>query len=599
VLVVGPAGLFREGAYVALSRAMEWARLYATSAQAAELDERHALGIPLPTENDPDPEAEILRRLHLSGAKTLVTVDDPEAARIDELAFSYPAPELSRLARHARQVEDSANVPNPAEHRAALERARVARQHLAEGRRVRAIDRDNVGHVLDIDDTAGTCAVYFEDDHGHAATKILPWGQLVAIDNPDTVDLSPAAVDTLDRLAVRVAGLEQAWAEALAEHGVDPGDADRYRRATHVAVDRAAQELRGDQSAWLTTWLGSRPADPAGAAVWDDAVTRIAHHRCLYNVDPDEPGLGPRPVDADTDRKWQALMMRLLEDRCWLDDHRTPSRPTLAEREPASLVARRDELQRLVATAPADQHALIDRLAHSQLDAAELHEHLVAAMQAQHQRRDWIIGNWPHLVELEQINTLIAALPPLAHWPAALPDPVRDVLDQLRKLAVEPDVREERTLADLDRIAEQRDPVRRLEGRHAELESMMSRAVTPEEQDAVHAELITSRAALRAAREQQTVDQTFRQYRPNPLDSARVARTATITYDSLVTQPEWVLDRVRQLHAAAELPTTGITQLVAQIGVAAVHLDRFGEPPTAWPHLEPAGIEVSAHGLGG
>ena len=65
----------------------------------------------------------------------------------------HAARELLRLARHARQAEDSVDVPNPAEQRAALERARVARPHLAEGRRVRAIDRDNVGHVLDIDDT--------------------------------------------------------------------------------------------------------------------------------------------------------------------------------------------------------------------------------------------------------------------------------------------------------------------------------------------------------------------------------------------------------------------------------------------------------------
>ena len=130
-------------------------------------------------------------------------------------------------------------------------------------------------------------------------------------------------------------GLEHAWAEALAQYGVEPGDADRYRRATHVAVDRAAQELRAEQPAWLTTWLGSPPTDPVGVTVWDEAVARIAHHRCLFNVDPGEPGLGPRPVDADNTGKWQALMLRLLEDRCWLDDHRTPTRATLAERGPA------------------------------------------------------------------------------------------------------------------------------------------------------------------------------------------------------------------------------------------------------------------------
>jgi conjugative relaxase-like TrwC/TraI family protein len=597
VLVVGPAGLFREGAYVALSRAMQWARLYATRAQATELDERHGLGIPLPTENDPDPEAELLARLHVSGAKTLITIDDPDAALIDELAFSYPGPELFRLARHARHVEESVNVLNPAEQRASLDRARVARHHLAQARRVRAIDRDNVGHVLGIDDTAGTCSVHFENDRGHAATRPMPWGQLVVIDNPDAVDVPADALETLDRLERHVAGLEQAWAEALAEHDVEPGDADRYRRATHVAADRAAHELRSEQPAWLTTWLGPRPEYPSGAAVWDDAVARIAHHRCLYSVDPGEPGLGPRPVDSETAGRWQRLMLRLLEDRCWLDDHVTPAPATLAARDAGSLVIRRDELHRLVATAPGDQHAMIDRLTHSHLDAAELHEHLVAAMQAQNQRRDWIIANWPHLVELEQINALIATREPLAHWPAALPEAVRDVLDQLRELAIEPDVREERTLAELDQLAEQRDPVRRLEARHDQLGAMTSRALTPEERDALHAELTTTRSALCAAREHQSVDQTFRRYHPDPLTSARAARIATITHDALVGHPEWLIAHIVHLHDSGHLSVVDHQEIAAHAIGAAVHLDERGDLPPEWPAVEIAPSGPVATGL--
>ena len=52
VLVVGPAGLYREAIYVALSRARLSAWIYATAAQAVEF-ERHDTGIPLPTEVDP------------------------------------------------------------------------------------------------------------------------------------------------------------------------------------------------------------------------------------------------------------------------------------------------------------------------------------------------------------------------------------------------------------------------------------------------------------------------------------------------------------------------------------------------------------------
>ena len=89
VLVVGPAGLYREGAYVALSRARHSARLYATTADTAGLDERHAHGIPLPTETQRDPQAELLARLQRSASKNLVSVDDPQAARIAEIVEHY------------------------------------------------------------------------------------------------------------------------------------------------------------------------------------------------------------------------------------------------------------------------------------------------------------------------------------------------------------------------------------------------------------------------------------------------------------------------------------------------------------------------------
>ena len=55
VLIVGPAGLCREGIYVALSRARLSAWIYATTAQVGELDQRHDAGIPLPAEARHDP----------------------------------------------------------------------------------------------------------------------------------------------------------------------------------------------------------------------------------------------------------------------------------------------------------------------------------------------------------------------------------------------------------------------------------------------------------------------------------------------------------------------------------------------------------------
>jgi hypothetical protein len=58
------------------------------------------------------------------------------------------------------------------------------------------------------------------------------------------------------------------------------------------------------------------------------------------------------------------------------------------------------------AHALADQRSCIDRLVESQLDPIEMHDYLAAAMNVQDARRDWILTNWPHLVELEKISRL-------------------------------------------------------------------------------------------------------------------------------------------------------------------------------------------------
>ena len=75
--------------------------------------------------------------------------------------------------------------------------ATATRTHIDIGSRVRAVDRDNVGHVHDIDDVAGNCTVHFESTDGRTAIRTLTCERLVAIDNPDPVALTVAAADTL------------------------------------------------------------------------------------------------------------------------------------------------------------------------------------------------------------------------------------------------------------------------------------------------------------------------------------------------------------------------------------------------------------------
>ncbi len=583
VLVVGPAGLYREGAYVALSRARDTARLYATTAQAAGIEERHQHGIPLPTEPTADPQTELMARLQQSAAKNLVIVDDPAAAKVAELVATLPATELLRIARHAADTELNCGVENPAPQQANLDAAIVTRTHIEIGRRVRAIDRDNVGHVHDIDDTAGTCTVHFESVDGRVAIRTLDWERLVAIDTPDPVNLTPAAAETLAQRTALLSHTEREWADALAMREVAPGDADLYRRAVHTATDHAARRLQAEPPEWLTTWLGHRPATPAAASVWDDATTRIAHHRLLHKTPDTEPGIGARPTDPTDSNRWQALMLRLLEDRIWLSNHPTPIVEPLATCTPTELIDRQLELQRLLNGAPADQRQFIDRIVHSALDATQMHVYLTAAMTAQTARRDWIITNWPHIVELEQVTQLITAQQTLPHWPATQPDPVRTMLDQLRHLAPELDQREERTLAELEQQAADQDAVLRLEARRSHLERISQQTTSPVEAEALHQELVTVSVELRQARRERAVDHAYNRYLPDPLDDARATRIATLAADTLTTQPTWVIDHVRSLHDNHQLTIIGASELATQLIQTAAHRDLHGQAPTAWP----------------
>ncbi len=585
VLVVGPAGLYREGAYVALSRARHEARLYVTTEQAAGIEERHERGIPLPTESAHDPEADILARLQRSAAKNLVIVDDPDVDRVAELVSTVSG--LLTRARHAYEVEQHCGVPDPAPMRADLDAAIATRTHVDVGRRVRAIDRDNIGHVLSIDDNAGTCHVQFDSVDDRTAIKTLEWSHLVVIDHPDRVELPPAATATLTERTDTVVAAESDWAAALAEHGIQPGDAGLYRRAIHMAADDAARALEADPPEWLTTWLGARPTTSAAASVWDDGVTRIAHHRLLHDVAEGESGIGPRPPDTVEADRWQDLMLRLLEDRIWLRDHSTPEVVPLPIATPRELIDRRAELEQLLATAPADQQEFIDRIAQSELDPTEMHEYLSAAMAVQDERRDWILTNWPHLVELEQVTTLIAEQEPLAHWPITQPDAVRDVLEQLRELAPNLDTREERTLAELDRIEIESDPVRKLEARRTHLRQLADQASIPAEREAIHSELATLSHDLRAARRSRTINEAFDRYGPTKSDDARATRIATLAHDTLTGQPSWVIDEIRGLHDKGQLNTHDVAALAARLTQAAAHQDRHGQLPDAWIDIAP------------
>jgi hypothetical protein len=521
--------------------------------------------------------------MHTSAAKTLVTVDDPSAARIGEIATTVPARELIGRADAARDAAHTAEVTNPAALRDAYTRAVETRTRLDAGRRVRALDRDNIGQVVSIDDTAATCLVHFVNERGRNTTKAMSWRELIVIDHPDTVDLSPAAAVTLTAMAGDVADAELEWKLELSAFGIETGDADLYRRAADVAIDRAAHQLRATTPDWLTTWIGTRPADAPGATVWDDTTNHIARHRLVHDIPDHQTGLGPRPHDATPANQWQQSMLRVLEDRCWLTDrHDTPTTP-ITVRTSTELVSRQTELQQLLDAAPADQRQFIDRITNSALDPTQMHQYLSSATSAQNGRRDWIIANWPHIVELEQVTQLLASQLAIEPRRQLEPEPVRTALEQLRHYAPDIEVREERTLAELSSQEINRDAVRQLEARQNDLHQLCRHTMSPTEQEALHEQLVTASGELRTARRAQAADQAFNRYASTPIDEARTTRITTLAHDTLTNQPGWVIDHIRHLHDHHQLATADLAEIATRTIATAAHLDIHGQLPPAWP----------------
>jgi hypothetical protein len=187
-------------------------------------------------------------------------------------------------------------------------------------------------------------------------------------------------------------------------HSVEPGDAVRYARAAQHRVDQLAHRLDADRPVWLEQLVGRRPADVAGATTWDDAVRQIVHWRALRELPADIEGLGGRPDTGEGVVAWEDLHGRLASARAWIAgtnrfypaDAVTPSR--------GELLDRRDALDVLLATAPPDWRVTINRLQHGQLTLDDTTELLQAARTGQQERRDWILRNWPHVVEYLEIN---------------------------------------------------------------------------------------------------------------------------------------------------------------------------------------------------
>jgi conjugative relaxase-like TrwC/TraI family protein len=412
-IVVGADGLYREGAYVALSRGRAGNHLVLTDPELAaivadpDLD-RHDTGL------DPEPvpgmDDDLVRRFSASRAKELAHTIDPDITFVDRLERNLPLAEIEEMVRYAGSVEHDADrligatVHQLEQH---LDRTIHTAHHAHLSIAASPDDRHNVGIITDLDDHTGTVTLLFTSPDGTEASRSFRWDQVRILD-PDTStrELSPTARRTLaDLVAPTVEQLDR-WHAILDEHGVEPGEHARYRNAAHNIVERAAARLIASGPTWLHTLVGERPFDPAGAAVWHDTVSDIARHRLVHDVPDTVPGIGPRPSHDPDD--WDRLNLHLGQTRVWLLstarlEPTFPIRPSRRE-----LHERRQELETLFATAPKDARGLVDRLSRGQLDLHETGELLARASAQVDQRQRWIIDNWPHVVEFQEINRTLA-----------------------------------------------------------------------------------------------------------------------------------------------------------------------------------------------
>ena len=416
---VGVDGLYREAAYLVLSRGRYENWLVLTAPELAALDAevaRHDSLLPLPGE-EPDIDDELNRRLNTSRAKVMALTSDPHAELIAAIATTHDLATVEGWASHARQVEGRATAIagiDPAVAGRRVERAVHTATHVAVGQRVKAFDRNNIGTVVALDDAAGALRVLFVATDGREAQRNMRWDEVQIMDGDlRPRHVNPEAQATLDRTVSPARERIERWHTVLADHGVGPAARHVNERAARLIIDRAASHLAAAQPDWLTERIGTRPTRPAAAQVWDDAVHHLAGHRTRHHIDDPNSALGPAPLDPTLAQVWDSGNRLVAETRVWLDTHtQVPTLALTRIRSRRELEDRRDLLDATFATAPADHRGLIDQLqAGGTLPFDDVPDLLTDALAAQGDRRDWILEHWPHVVEYAQImDTLVRGL---------------------------------------------------------------------------------------------------------------------------------------------------------------------------------------------
>ena len=415
-ITVGLDGLYREAAYVDLSRGRHGNWLILTTTEAARLTdhevERHDTGtIPYPDEQ-PDTLDELLDTVERSRAKSFATSLDPDHPTVEQLARTRPLDQLEARHNVCLDVERRAGEvlgADPDVLTAGVDRAGHTARHVAVGQTVKAWDRANIGTVTAIADVDGHATIVFHSNDGHVAERRMAWWDIeILTPNPPTRALSDPAQAWLDQLHEQADLTIGRYHNVLADAGVAVGEAVLVGRAVDVVIERATSRFLADPPAWLTQLLGERPADPGGHEQWTSTVREIAAHRTRQHLPDHLDGLGARPTNPADLARFDTLNDRIDDLHAWVARRDRPAVTWERHRSFDDLIVRRGQLDRLFADAPDDQRALIHRLqTGGRLDLDDHPTQLADAVATQHARREWILDNWPHLVEYDEIRSIL------------------------------------------------------------------------------------------------------------------------------------------------------------------------------------------------
>ncbi len=414
---VGLDGLYREGAYTALSRGRHANIICLTHPEAQQLEQertqdppRHDTGLRLPTEEPGTVSDELTNRVNQRRGKQLAHTHQPAAADIDRLAHTYHYPQLLDRAARASQIERITTAAIGAGVDECVDRiARAERttKHLAPGVRVKALDRHNIGTVIRTNETGNTARVRFARTDGQEAVRTMSWDDLAVID-PDTpeIPITPLRQAWLDNHTQQLENVVSGWNDTVRSLGSVPGAADLYQRAADLSLARSVGSLAAEQPEWLTNLIGPAPVFPEGRTSWRSTLTDITAFRLTNQIPNTAPGLGlPTPTNKND---WLTLQRRIGDTRRWLHDHpqhTVTSWPIQPSR--SDLLRRRTEVDAILATAPPDQRQAINQLRAGQLSLDDTKQLLDTATTGQTERQQWIIANWPHIIEANLVDTAL------------------------------------------------------------------------------------------------------------------------------------------------------------------------------------------------